>query len=211
MMPRNVGFDGSVGNDEDNRQSTSSLCLSTQSKARPVVQTAETTRIPSEHAPLRSSFKKGCRDRFKDKRHVHFTDQIELISYGCVGNDASMWVKESDHDICLNDAIHRAQLIDQTMECAAINESCYNSSTGLTSPQVLKEYLSNPEEVIGIEHHLVCQSKARSNIKRRHIKTLLNNQHLVHDSCSLAKKLKATSDISAYMAHERAIYAASLE
>mmetsp|Transcript_15479 Transcript_15479/g.32733 ORF Transcript_15479/g.32733 Transcript_15479/m.32733 type:complete len:98 (+) Transcript_15479:571-864(+) len=97
------------------------------------------------------------------------------------------------------------------MKYVAGTERTYKPSTGLTSPQVLKEYLSDPEEIIGIEHLLRGQKKARENLKAQAMKALEQIKHDKKDWQLLADTLKRTSSISANMAHDRAKYITLLE
>ena len=97
------------------------------------------------------------------------------------------------------------------MQYAKSNEKTYNSSTGLISPQVLHEYISVPEEIIGIEYYLLPQKKARDSLKRHHVNVLLGVQAqaggpMMVDSDVLADRLHESSAISTHMAIERAKY-----
>lgn len=128
----------------------------------------------------------------------------------------TLWYKASDHDRFLNDASIRASLTDRTMKHAARNgERTYNSSTGLTAPRVLNEYLANPEEIIGVEHLLTAQKTARENLRCHHTKALLREQHHQkqegYDLQLLAKRLRSTSAISSHMAQERASYISRMD
>ena len=116
----------------------------------------------------------------------------------------------------LNAAIDRSRVVERTMKYSSLNESTYNSSTGLPSPQVLKEYLSHPEEIIGIEHMLSCQKCDRNSLKRSCTKILLDEtrrqrQEGIVDPHLLAEKLMITSNISAHMAQQRAAYITLLD
>ena len=127
-------------------------------------------------------------------------------------NDATAtWYTTSENDTFLTNAIERAERIDRIMQYAkSTGEKSYNSSTGLVSPQVLHEYISAPEEIIGIEQYLLPQKKARDSLKRHHVNVLLG-LHLqaggpMVDPDLLADRLHETSTISTHMALERASY-----
>jgi len=106
----------------------------------------------------------------------------------------------SENDTFLLNAIERAKTIERVMMYAKSNEKSYNSSTGLTSPQTLSEYLSNPEEVIGIEHLLSAQKHARECLKLHHKNALLDELPRVNGATS------TTSAIATHMAIERATF-----
>jgi len=79
----------------------------------------------------------------------------------------------------------------------------------LVSPQVLHEYISAPEEIIGIEKYLLPQKKARDNLKRHHVNILLGVQAQAGGPMmvdSEADRLHESSTISTHMAIERANY-----
>lgn len=125
------------------------------------------------------------------------------------------WYKESDIDQFLNDATARARITNRLMEYATLNESTYNSSTGLTAPKVLKEYLSCPEEIIGIEGFLSAQKAARKSLRDNHVKALMEEQqrqtHEGYDPLLLAERLRNSSTIAAHLAKERALYIVLLD
>jgi len=113
---------------------------------------------------------------------------------------ADKWYSPSENDTFLLNAIERAKTIERVMMYAKSNEKSYNSSTGLTSPQALSEYLSNPEEVIGIEHLLSAQKHARECLKLHHKNALLDELPRVNGATS------TTSAIATHMAIERATF-----
>jgi len=128
-------------------------------------------------------------------------------------NDATdTWYSKSENDTFLTNAIERAERIDRIMQYAkSTGEASYNASTGLVSPQVLHEYISTPEEIIGLEYYLLPQKKARDNLKRHHVNVLLGVQAqaggpMMVDSDLLADRLHESSTISTHMALERASY-----
>ena len=149
-------------------------------------------------------------------RAVSFSkSQDVIIPRGLRESDhdaTTAWYSKSENDIFLTNAIERAERIDRIMQYAKSNgEASYNSSIGLVSPQVLHEYLSVPEEIIGVEHYLLPQKKARDNLKRHHVNILLGVQAqagdpMMIDSDLLADRLHESSTISTHMAIERAKY-----
>ena len=82
----------------------------------------------------------------------------------------NLWYETSARDKFLNDIQARSKTTRRVMKYAAMNENSYKASIGLTSPQVLKECISCPQEIIGIEHLLDGQSAARSSLKHYHMK-----------------------------------------
>ena len=119
------------------------------------------------------------------------------------------WYTTSENDTFLLNDIERAERIDRIMQYAkSTGEASYNSSTGLVSPQVLHEYISAPEEIIGIEKYLLPQKKARDSLKRHHVNVFLGLQaeDTMIDSELLADRLHESSTISTHMALERANY-----
>lgn len=166
-------------------------------------------------SPPKSSLKVASRALTSKSMHVGFDD----APFGVVFHDAARgsleekWHAESEvEQFCRNAAI-RARIIDRTMKYAASVERTFNSSTGLTAPQVLKEYLSNPEDVIGIEHLLSCQQSVRENLKAHHKNALLEGQcrRVGCDQETLASRLGHSSAIAARMARERAAYITHLD
>ena len=170
----------------------------------------------------------------KEEESKEVANQVSFAETRVIGlsviasqTSPSPWHSSIDNEQFSKAAASRAKTIDRVMKYAASNERTYNSSIGLTSPSVLKEYLSHPEEVIGIEHLLTAQRDARDSLRNHHKKALFEEQarlrgrlHLDHQeevegSCSvsslLAEKLKNTSTISAHMAQERAAYINLLE
>lgn len=125
------------------------------------------------------------------------------------------WYSASDNDQFLIDSKAGAATVDRMMNYASSNKISYNSSTGLTAPSVLREYLSNPEEIIEIEHLLSGQKNARKSLKRHHKSTLVKElSHQRQEGCSnplllaemLSVRLRNTSNIASHMAQERATY-----
>jgi len=126
-------------------------------------------------------------------------------------NDATAtWYSKSENDTFLTNAIERAERIDRIMQYAkSTGEASYNASTGLVSPQVLHEYISTPEEIIGVEYYLLPQKKARDNLKRHHVNVLLGVQAQAGGPMMVDSdlyRLHESSTISTHMALERASY-----
>lgn len=173
----------------------------------------------------KSAIKRTARTRSKTSRNVSFATFVqphESILYNVAPtlptDNTNLWYKPSDYNNFLNNTKVRAEKIRSLMKYAAMLENTYKSSIGLTSPQVLKEYVSCPQEIIGIEHLLAGQSIARSSLKRYHTKDLLDEQRRqkkegIDDgpNLQLAERLENNSRISSHMAQERAAYAALLD
>ena len=130
------------------------------------------------------------------------------------------WYSASDNDQFLNDSKDRAATVDRKMKYASSNKRSYNSVTGLTAPSVLKEYLSNPEDIIGIEHLLSGQKSAREGLKRHHKGALVKElRRQRQEGCTdpllltemLKERLRNTSNIASHMAQERATYITLLD
>ena len=109
---------------------------------------------------------KSGRDR--DTRHVAFSAIQEVIGTSASADDdpSDTWYSKVDNEQFLYDTNIYAQLKVlivpwSTLHLPSTFESTYNSSSssGLTSSQVLQEYLSisTPQELIGIEHLLSAQ------------------------------------------------------
>ena len=148
-----------------------------------------------------------------DGRQVTFSVSPEVIYHDTCHSPPYVikWYLTSENDQFLNAAVERSIVVERIMKYASLNERTYNSSTGLTSPQVLKEYLSSPEDIIGIEHLLSCQKAARKCLKHRCTKTLLEETRRQRqegrvDPHLLAERLRITSGISAHMAQQQAAY-----
>jgi len=143
----------------------------------------------------------------KNKKSVSFSRTQDMIippqgpsNHNPPVDIADKWYSPSENDTFLLSAIERAKTIERVMMYAKSNEKSYNSSTGLTSPQTLSEYLSNPEEVIGIEHLLSAQKHARECLKLHHKNALLDELPRVNGATS------TTSAIATHMAIERATF-----
>lgn len=81
------------------------------------------------------------------------------------------------------------------------------------APRVLSEYLSNPVEVVGVEHMLSSQKTTRENLKANHARSLMEKQSC-HEGFYLEVlklKLRNSSTIAANMARERAEYVGLLD
>eukprot|EP01083_Nonionella_stella_P012372 35122_1 len=147
---------------------------------------------------LKSSMKDDTKTKkmdtaHRDTRHVAFSATQEVIgtstSVSTDHHPSDTWYSKVDNEQFLNDTNICAQGINRAMEYAASTfESTYNSPTGLTSPQVLQEYLSTPQEVIGIEHLLTAQKSVRESLKCNHRKTILDEQQ------SRRRQLRRRSD-----------------
>jgi len=161
---------------------------------------------------IKSSIKFTYRTHTKKKRNLSFAETNGCVCHHTSSSDDmnTAWYNESDHNQFSNDATARARITNRMMEYATLNESTYNSSTGLTSPQVLKEYLSSPEEIIGIERLLTAQKTVRMSLKIHHAKALLKEQRRQkregYDPLLLAERLRSSSTIAAHLAKERASY-----
>lgn len=155
----------------------------------------------------------------KLQMHVTFTvTHTAMRSAASAYDDASMkWHTPAEDKAFLQNAIDRARAIDETMKYVSSIEATYNSSTGLTSPRALKEYFACPEEVVGIEHLLGSQKRARESLRSHHSKVLFDEQQRRRKQAGpvdielLALRLKDSSTISAHMAQERASYVALLD
>jgi len=158
----------------------------------------------------------------EEKRRVRFASNEETRAMVAVASsndddrDASAtWYQAEDDHRFLLDAISRSETVNRMMAYAAGNESSFNRTTGLTSPHVLKEYLLNPEAVIGIEHMLAGQKNDRESLRRHHRNALVEEMRRQRqdggrggcvDADALAQCLRTTSEISAHMAQQRAVY-----
>ena len=154
----------------------------------------------------------------EEKGRVRFAPKDETRSTIAPVNDgdaSARWYQAEDVRRFLLDAESRSGTANRMMAYAARVESTFNRSTGLTSPRVLGEYLSNPEEVIGIEHMLAGQKNDRECMRRHHRNALVGEMRRQRqeggrggrvDVDALAERLRMTSEISAYMAQQRAVY-----
>jgi len=150
----------------------------------------------------------------KSNKHVMFGKTSALVKDTRASiNQDTKWYMASDDKQFSKDATIDARKINRAMNyVASTGESTYNSSTGLTTPEALKDYLSSPEEIIGIEHMLIGQKFPRENLKSHQIGVLLEEQKQgKRDWQVLAEKLRSVSEISAYMAHKRAQYISLLD
>ena len=102
----------------------------------------------NDEAAVAVVLKKEGRVRFAPK------DETRATIAPDDGDASARWYQAEDGRVFLLDAESRSETANRMMAYAARNESTFNRSTGLTSPRVLGEYLSNPEEVIRIEHML---------------------------------------------------------
>ena len=117
----------------------------------------------------------------------------------------------------------RAEGIVKAMIYVQKIDDTFNPSIGLTSPQILHEYISSPTDIIGIEHLLLSdnESTARKILIAHHVQILLEEQQKINQtgqssidtdlSLLLASSLKDSSVISANMAKKRAEYIRYLE
>ena len=159
-------------------------------------------------------------DRDSTTRHVSFSTTPQVIGTNEYQHPSTIWYTPLDNEQFLNDANIYAQTVNRVMKYAASSfENTYNSSVGLTSPHVLQEYLSTPQEVIGIEHLLLAQKSVRECLKCHHRRAVLDSS-CRHDaeerridaddnrsSPSSTNSTTAThSAIAIHMAIERAAY-----
>ena len=126
-------------------------------------------------------------------------------------NVATSWYLAEDCRRFMRDAVGRSETINRAMAYAARNESTFHRGTGLTSPRVLGEYLSSPEEVIGVERMMTGQRADRENLRMRHKLAFVEEisrqrREGRYDPDMLAERLRNESSISAHMARERATY-----
>ena len=168
-----------------------------------------------DHQP-KPSVKCTSRTRTTKRNNVSFAETQARIFYDISASDnVNLWYERLDHEQFLNDALVCAGNTRRVMKYAAMNENTYKSSIGLTSPQVLKEYLSCPQDIVGIEHLLTGQCTARSSLRRCYRKDLLEEQcsqkNGRRDPHLLAQRLRNNSRISSHMAQERAAYSALLD
>mmetsp|Transcript_4405 Transcript_4405/g.9768 ORF Transcript_4405/g.9768 Transcript_4405/m.9768 type:complete len:363 (+) Transcript_4405:231-1319(+) len=174
------------------------------------------TRETSDQGP--SKHQSSTTHSIHKKRHVAFAKTQGIINTSNT-NTKRVWFTTSENDQFLANALNHANKINHVMKYVASSETSYNPSTGLTSPRVLKEYLSSPEEIIGIEHLLSGQKIARENLKSHHKKALFEEQQDRDDEKEegenlwqiLAESLRSTSTISEHMAQQRAKYITLLE
>ena len=122
-------------------------------------------------------------------------------------NDTISWYRAEDCYRFMRDAVERSETINRTMTYAARNESTFDRGTGLMSPRVLKEYLSNPEEIIGIEQTITRQKADRENLRMHHKLALVREMSRQRregrdDPDLLAERLRYESIISAHMAQQ---------
>ena len=152
----------------------------------------------------------------EEERRVRFAPKDETCAMIASSNDddsdsSARWYQAEDGHRFLLDAISRSETVNRMMAYAARYESSFNPTTGLTSPHVLKESLLNPEEVIGIEHMLSGQKNDRMSLRRHHRNALVGEARRQRlggcvDADALAERLRTTSEISAHMAQQRAVY-----
>ena len=92
----------------------------------------------------------------------------------------------------LENSLSMSRVVRRVMEYAATVDTSYKSSTGLVSATALSEYLSSPQEVIGIENHLAGQQSARDSLKSHHKCACLEEQrHLDLDGRTLYQDILA--------------------
>ena len=155
----------------------------------------------------------------KKTKRVAFITKGEIIgttSYATIPIE-SIWYTSPTCDTFLTNSLTTARSVRRLMMYASTLEPSYKSSTGLVSASSLSEFLSSPQEVLGIENHLSGQQSARVSLKSNHKRACLGEQrHLDLDGCTLhcdilASRLADYSNISAHMARERASYCLALE
>jgi len=175
---------------------------------------------PPPKPSLKSAINERPSDLKRSARRVIFSQTQKEIYIDCFYDINIKWYSASECDRFKDDATARAAIIERTMKYASSHDNTYNSSTGLTAPHVLKEYLSSTEEIIGIEHLLSSQHNARENLKKHHKIALVNELCLMRQiSCDdplllaerLSDRLRKSSDISVHMARTRAEYITLLD
>ena len=175
---------------------------------------------PPPKPSLKSAINERPSDVKRSARRVIFSQTQKKVYIDCFDDIHIKWYSASEYDRFKDDATARAAIIERTMKYASSNDNTYNSSTGLTAPHVLKEYLSSAEEIIGIEHLLPSQHYARENLKKHHKIALVNELCLMRQiSCDdpllladrLSDRLRKLSDISVHMARTRATYITLLD
>jgi hypothetical protein len=175
---------------------------------------------PPPKPSLKSAINERPSDVKRSGRRVIFSQTQKKNYIDCFDDTNIKWYSASEYDRFKDDATARAAIIERTMKYASSNDNTYNSSTGLTAPHVLKEYLSSAEEIIGIEHLLPSQHYARENLKKHHKIALVNELCLIRQiSCDdpllladrLSDRLRKSSDISVHMARTRATYITLLD
>ncbi len=161
---------------------------------------------------------KGASDKARAINKIVTFDKAQPLIHHVFGppNVADVYYKAPDLVKFRDNANKCARKARCVMQYAAKIEHTYKSSIGLTSPQVLGEYLSSPQEIVGIEHLLEGQSGSRLNLRRTQKKDLMEEQcHQREegktDPESLARRLGKNSRISSNMARARAEYAAALD
>ena len=154
----------------------------------------------------------------KKTKRVAFATEGEIIgttSYAALPTE-SVWYTSSKCNTFLENSLSMSHAVRRVMKYAATVDTSYTSSTGLVSAAALSEYLSSPQEVIGIENHLAGQQSARDSLKSHHKCACLEEQrHLDLDGRTLyqdilAARLADYSNISTYMAKERSRYSLAL-
>ena len=154
----------------------------------------------------------------KQTKRVAFATESELIgttSYAALPIE-SVWYTSPTCNMFLENSLSMSRVVRRVMKYAATVDTSYKSSTGLVSAAALPEYLSSPQEVIGIENHLAGQQSARDSLKSHHKCACLEEQrHLDLDGRPLYRDILAVrladySNISAYMAKERSSYSLAL-
>lgn len=147
--------------------------------------------------------------RRKTNRHVAFAEADPLVGHEASYDDlSSKWYSPKEVEQFSREADACAVKVDRTMRYISKFEASFRPSTGLPSPQALKEYLSSPAEVIGIEHLLPSQKSIRKTLQVHHTKGLLEEQRVLG---RLDFRRRNSSAISANSAQERAEYINLLE
>ena len=114
----------------------------------------------------------------KKTKRVAFATEGELIgttSYAALPIE-SVWYTSPTCNMFLENSLSMSRVVRRVMEYAATVDTSYKSSTGLVSATALSEYLSSPQEVIGIENHLSGQQSARASLKSHHKCACLEEQ-----------------------------------
>lgn len=170
---------------------------------------------PDLLAPKIKAILKKNRAKKNTVRSVRFSAKAP-IELSTLHPDDREWYNSAELDQFSKDAKDSADVIRRVMAYAAPIDDTYSRTLGLSSPSVLKDYLMNPQEVVGVEHLLSGQSVSRSRLTLTYKMCLFAEQARQRDEGfidvdKLAKMLQNTSVLLSDMAKERADYVAELD